>query len=600
MRRCIAAALIVVLACPALAQDAPPTFPDPGESAAGEAEKEKPEGKKLTPEKIAAAVRALSSRYVEERREARKKLIEAGEPAVRPLLEALEAESHLVRAAAAAILSRIGGETATGPLVKLLRDTRLAVRAQARQALARIGLPALKHLAGGLGEEGAITWEDFEHIAKRIIAAAGRDKKSRRELVNAGKPTVAPLVRMLKHESADVRAAAAEILGHIGGEAAAPALVKLLKDKDDGVKAATMEALARIGPSALKYLVENLGEEGGVDYQDFEPIVRQIVTTAVRSREARRELIRIGKPAVAPLIEALKNKSPNIRAAAAGILGFIGGETAAPALARLIKDKDESVKTAVREALARIGPAAVKYIAEVLKGGTDAERKEFELTISRMVTTIIVNLVGPNNGFGTYPGQFTDLEKLGRHAGPRLVKIARDADMPSSYRYLAVSAMGCLNDKSVMPALKEIFRKEAEFLRDEAALSLALLGDDSYIKEVVQEYQTKAKKGPNQYAYHSELALIYHKLRDWDKAEAQYKHAIKANPTYGLTHYNYACLLSVRGRTKEALSALKSALENNYRDGGWLMRDGELDNIRKLPEFQQLIKKHFPQTPGTE
>lgn len=329
--------------------------------------------------------------------------------------------------------------------------------------------------------------------------------------------------------------------------------------------------------------------------------VEALSSRYVRERgEARRKLIKAGQPAIKPLLEALEAQSPCVRAAAAEILGSIGDGSAVPRLVRLLRDAHLAVRVEARRALIHIGPAAVKYIAEFLKSNPEARYEEFRSVILRMVAGIIASIIAPDGSFGTYPGQFDELKKIGRFAVPALVEIANGRTRSPGWRYLAVSALGCLSDKSAMPALKEIYRGGGLALRDAAALSLAELGDDSCVKELIHEYETKLKQGPQKHIQHSELALIYHKLRDWEKAEAHYQGAIKANPGYGLAYYNYACLLSVKGRTKEALTALKNALEYGYTDAGWLMRDKELDNIRSLPGFNQLIKKHFPQTPDNK
>jgi tetratricopeptide (TPR) repeat protein len=158
-----------------------------------------------------------------------------------------------------------------------------------------------------------------------------------------------------------------------------------------------------------------------------------------------------------------------------------------------------------------------------------------------------------------------------------------------------------------VPELRKIYEKESKLsdrepsLRDEVVVSLAQLGDDSYVKKIIEHYQVESINKPeNRFLYTVSLALFYHKLEKWKEAEAGYKHAIELNPENPNAYFNYACLLSVRNRTKEALAAFKTALEKGYRDAAWIMRDGEIENIRKLPEFKQLYDKHFGKEAGSE
>jgi serine/threonine-protein kinase len=48
---------------------------------------------------------------------------------------------------------------------------------------------------------------------------------------------------------------------------------------------------------------------------------------------------------------------------------------------------------------------------------------------------------------------------------------------------------------------------------------------------------------------------------DWDKAEAQFKHAFELNPNYAVCHHWYSHFLTAMGRTEESLSASRRCLE---------------------------------------
>ena len=56
-------------------------------------------------------------------------------------------------------------------------------------------------------------------------------------------------------------------------------------------------------------------------------------------------------------------------------------------------------------------------------------------------------------------------------------------------------------------------------------------------------------------------------------------------------HYNFACSLSLVGKPKEALEELKKAVLFGYDDFSYIDKDGDLDNLRKLPEFKSFFAK---------
>ncbi|HSN93025.1 MAG TPA: HEAT repeat domain-containing protein [Anaeromyxobacteraceae bacterium] len=77
---------------------------------------------------------------------------------------------------------------------------------------------------------------------------------------------------------------------------------------------------------------------------------------SVGSREgSAAALVRIGRLAVAPLVERLGAEEADLRQASAWVLGQIGDRRTVPALAARLADGDPNVRAAAAEALARVG-----------------------------------------------------------------------------------------------------------------------------------------------------------------------------------------------------------------------------------------------------
>jgi len=77
---------------------------------------------------------------------------------------------------------------------------------------------------------------------------------------------------------------------------------------------------------------------------------------SVGSREASASaLVRVGRPAVPPLVERLGAEEADLRQASAWVLGQIGDRRTVPALAARLADLDQNVRAAAAEALARVG-----------------------------------------------------------------------------------------------------------------------------------------------------------------------------------------------------------------------------------------------------
>ena len=88
-------------------------------------------------------------------------------------------------------------------------------------------------------------------------------------------------------------------------------------------------------------------------------------------KQAIDALVQMGQSAVPALAEALQDKEPGVRRSAAEALGWIGpkAQDAVPALVEALQDK-ELVRQGAMEALGQIGPAAqaaVPALAEALQ-----------------------------------------------------------------------------------------------------------------------------------------------------------------------------------------------------------------------------------------
>ncbi|HTT71167.1 MAG TPA: HEAT repeat domain-containing protein [Anaeromyxobacteraceae bacterium] len=122
--------------------------------------------------------------------------------------------------------------------------------------------------------------------------------------------------------------------------ASAALLLERLGDPSWRVRRAAAERLARGEPSAVvRQLVSALGAGSG-------PGLRTAAGEA---------LVLIGAPALGALSEALESALPEVRTAAAEILGDLGSRRAAPALVARLGDRDPNTRVAAAGALGKLG-----------------------------------------------------------------------------------------------------------------------------------------------------------------------------------------------------------------------------------------------------
>jgi HEAT repeat protein len=116
------------------------------------------------------------------------------------------------------------------------------------------------------------------------------------------------------------------------------------------------------------------------------PDVHQLITQLKssdrgQSGEASLALIRIGEPAVPPLVEMLQSEDPRLRKTAATTLYGFGakGRAAVPALAPLLEDPDRSLRLSAAMALDNMGPAAAEAVPALIHalGDRDGEVRQW-------------------------------------------------------------------------------------------------------------------------------------------------------------------------------------------------------------------------------
>jgi HEAT repeat protein len=155
-------------------------------------------------------------------------------------------------------------------------------------------------------------------------------KRAAEILCRIGESAVIPLIHALKDDDRYLRFGAADSLGEIGDKRAVKPLIYALKDKDSYIRLEAARALDKIG-------WKSKGGQENVYY--------------LIAKANWREVIKIGKLAVLPLIQSLKDGEMDLRYDAADALGEIGDERALKQLNRTLKDDDIDVRKKVAEVL---------------------------------------------------------------------------------------------------------------------------------------------------------------------------------------------------------------------------------------------------------
>ena len=345
--------------------------------------------------------------------------------AVEPLIQALKHENEYVIREAVCALGKIGWQ----PKNEIEKSYYL-IGEQEWDKLVEIGKPAVEPLIqylwntdyrsiakalGKIGDARAVeplinTFRDFSERSRwsrdDVVCA----------LVDIGEPAVEPLIQALKHENKYVIQEAAKALGKIGDAGAVDPFIQALKS-------AKYYTLGAIGEPATEIFIRALEEEKdktnkfivhcpfccvklgiievpkgiGMWGKTFECKECELSLHAmytgellevyakalpvgeinkwtwgdpieITKGEAILALSGIGKPAVEPLIQFLKDDNKGIREGVAWALGEIGDNRAVEPLIQALNDEDENVQKEAAWALGEIGDnRAVEPLSQALK-----------------------------------------------------------------------------------------------------------------------------------------------------------------------------------------------------------------------------------------
>jgi len=126
----------------------------------------------------------------------------------------------------------------------------------------------------------------------------------------------------------------------------------------------------------LKTVVERVALNRWVGFYEMDPAIQSLITNLssgdeilrIHSREA---LVKIGKPAVPQLVEALMRGSHWLRWEAAKTLGEIRDPTAAPALVEALKDEEFDVQWLAAAGLIKMKAGGIESVLHALMAQAD-------------------------------------------------------------------------------------------------------------------------------------------------------------------------------------------------------------------------------------
>lgn len=292
-------------------------------------------------------------------------LVRIGEPSVKSVAYHLNDYRDSYVTGAAEVLAAIGGEQAIDALCSVLKGFNQRTIAVSARALVMIGEPAVAKVGSTVREmlrelrtpEAALAVAVLGEIRDvRAIAFmsdafedcsvpagqkyyCGFRAAAVEALGKIGSAEAVPLLLTALDDVAEeeVVTPAAKILGDIGDPRAASHLCLRLPRLKIETKCIVRDALVRIGEPAVKPLLGLLRDDDWLNRQGVPEV-----------------LVKLGKVAVEDLCQMLADPSASVKRRAADILGNIGDESSIEALNAATQDRDKAVRKTAEKALKRM------------------------------------------------------------------------------------------------------------------------------------------------------------------------------------------------------------------------------------------------------
>ncbi len=210
-------------------------------------------------------------------------------------------------------------------------------------------------------------------------------------------PVIEPVIAQLKNPSVDMRAMAAETLGHLQVKSAVDQLAVLVRTNEYPARESAVEALGAIGPDASpavsaivaifdepygasRSAAEALAQIGAIDellglLQHEEMLARDYAASGLGTLQNADEKV------IAGLVKLLHDTEAQVRQSAAKALGDVEpkSEVAATALKEALNDENERVRNQVAASLSEYPPEMAGSLKETLQSWWDEPGSRWDI-----------------------------------------------------------------------------------------------------------------------------------------------------------------------------------------------------------------------------
>ena len=118
----------------------------------------------------------------------------------------------------------------------------------------------------------------------------------------------------------------------------------------------------------------------------------------------------------------------------------------------------------------------------------------------------------------------------------------------------------------------------------------AMLMDEGDYRAAISQLNEVVRLDAENFEGHLDLGICYAQKGFYEEAQRCYERARALSPDDVLLNYNVAALYALWDRPRDALEALKKAVEKDaLKVRGWLASDPMFESLKGQPDFEQLV-----------
>jgi tetratricopeptide (TPR) repeat protein len=328
--------------------------------------------------------------------------------------------------------------------------------------------------------------------------------------------------------------------------------------------------------------------------------------------KAQNTIARVGDAAVPYLKEIFESENMLLRMTAVELLARLKQPEVIFTILEMLEDPSPVIKRSAARAFESYGAELLAEVNQLMKSGKLDPDKLPEKLMARLYRSAVLDLFKKlESEGGQYPSQYAAVAKLGPRAVPAILSLLEEClqrqqsrtNLGNSGRIIVqiLNAAPEINDKRLTDRLEKMIKETnvTPSFRQLLAVSLARLGVETYYNEILNSLLAQADEKENDYAFCSQLAMMYHRVGKYGKSEEWFSKSVDAakaaGAPQGIPYYNLACAQAMGKKADKAVETLKTAVKEGYNDFDWVVKDKELDPIRAHPGYIKLLKEHSPE-----